>query len=935
MIKKSEHRTPICSISHLKTLEKCESRTVELNGMYITASKEGTIRFWSSDLESIRSGTSDSYFLKMQTWILDVQALSDVAIICTSSTERELRFHETMASNFSLRIVIRSMPYAVYCMGYRPDSKGLAMSKLCLGDSGGNVRVLEFSPFLRGPFQSKPGTALVELYWSDILNGKYPSFKPKEFINLHTELIQKVFFSFKMNIMIAGAEYRNTKKYRGRCPGAIAVDWKDSNQIIFRIPLGVTTFFLDEQTRVLATGGPDTYVRLWDPYIPAKPSAILTGHRGGIVFVFIQANEKKVYSVDYLKTVKVWNLIEHSMLQTFGDLNAYFSKNETELAYYYDIITRNLLIGGRKIVVLRCCPSVRTDLTDGNTHSAPVSVILYNKLFRNIVTCGLDSYIIVWDPWTGRRQIMIKNCHTLMIYGETKTIEITAACFDPMEQFLLTGARDGSLKVWNYNNAVCVRNMSITSGYEITAVAWVTERIFAVGWDRHVTEFADVHGKEYSGSKKWLKFHSDDITCADVKLGEGMVTGTYSGELIFWKLETGQPYRRYNVQHPQRFVELIYKKEEETEDDKSKEQESQIRLSRLIRKSVSMKTRNFAADYADDDMEFSSSGHQSKSMLSLSVQALLFLQTRKMSEKHGSLFVALDSGSIQVYSHHQAGGYMTEFNAIHKTGDCILAMATDKKNRYLFTGSAFGYIKVWYIKNYCIPEEEKTHVCMPKLRLQFIFLRRERFMPRPKRIVRLQPEPLLVNSYKGHVRAITSLVYVNKPRIILSGSHDFSCRLWSLGGRYLGTLGSPVPWLRLSPLDPVDETKTYRIPPDIKKIASSTTIKVLSGVYVDCIRQYHETAKLDDTVVEKEELDDDKAQIYGKPLRHPILGNHFKLPGKAAVVQTPVLDTTLSYIPVYSHLQIHDTTQIERPQTPEILKKTKELEFMEFFEQEK
>lgn len=51
--------------------------------------------------------------------------------------------------------------------------------------------------------------------------------------------------------------------------------------------------------------------------------------------------------------------------------------------------------------------------------------------------------------------------------------------------------------------------------------------------------------------------------------------------------------------------------------------------------------------------------------------------------------------------------------------------------------------------------------------------------------------------------------------------------MWSLGGRYLGTLGTPLPWKKLSPFEPVEEQFTrYRMPPDIKKVASSTTMKV-------------------------------------------------------------------------------------------------------------
>lgn len=182
-----------------------------------------------------------------------------------------------------------------------------------------------------------------------------------------------------------------------------------------------------------------------------------------------------MYSVDYQKVIKVWDLTEHTLLQTYTDL-ARLIPGETDLIYYYHPHMRVLLIGGRKLVSIKCNPRIRVDLTDGNTHAAPVSVVLYNKLFRNMVTCGLDSYIIVWDPWTGRRKIIMKNCHTKQVYGENIDIEITAACFDPLEQFLLTGARDGSLKIWNYNNAVCMRNMSIKREHEVTAVIWVMER---------------------------------------------------------------------------------------------------------------------------------------------------------------------------------------------------------------------------------------------------------------------------------------------------------------------------------------------------------------------------------------------------------------------------------------------------------------------------
>ncbi|XP_032583054.1 WD repeat-containing protein on Y chromosome-like [Drosophila sechellia] len=215
-----------------------------------------------------------------------------------------------------------------------------------------------------------------------------------------------------------------------------------------------------------------------------------------------------------------------------------------------------------------------------------------------------------------------------------------------------------------------------------------------MGWDRQVTEFNDVVGREYGDPKKWPKFHTDDITCADVKLGEGVVTATYSGEIIFWKLETGQPYRRYSVMDPTRFIELKLTAEEEKFIRQSKRLASRLTHSGNHGIQSGRAGRSNVLNRPEDNRDYGTD-------IPISVQAVLFLQTRPQTLKHGSVFISLDTGFIQVYSHHQRGGYMVEFLAVHKTGDCVLTMCTDRKNRYLYTGTAFGYIKVWYIVNFC------------------------------------------------------------------------------------------------------------------------------------------------------------------------------------------------------------------------------------------
>lgn len=237
---------------------------------------------------------------------------------------------------------------------------------------------------------------------------------------------------------------------------------------------------------------------------------------------------------------------------------------KNELTLYYNPQNRLIIIGCIMLAILSLRPLQSSEYTDGSTHSLAVTVVLYNPLFKIIVTCGLDSYIIVWDPWKGRRCNVIKDAHIKLLRGEEIPVEITAASFDPGYHLLVTGAHDGSLKMWNFNTGTCLRNMNIEANCEITSIVWVKGRILAIGWNRHVTEFLESGAAVGVGgafSKDWDTKHSEDVFCAVARIPQTMVTGSYNGELLFWRLETGQPYKQYNVERPTERIKIQYKKE--------------------------------------------------------------------------------------------------------------------------------------------------------------------------------------------------------------------------------------------------------------------------------------------------------------------------------------------------------------------------------------
>ena len=63
---------------------------------------------------------------------------------------------------------------------------------------------------------------------------------------------------------------------------------------------------------------------------------------------------------------------------------------------------------------------------------------------------------------------LVTHAHSRFLYGQFHDIEITAACFDESEQLLVSGARDGTLKIWNFNTGTCLRNMTLETQWYIS-----------------------------------------------------------------------------------------------------------------------------------------------------------------------------------------------------------------------------------------------------------------------------------------------------------------------------------------------------------------------------------------------------------------------------------------------------------------------------------
>ncbi|XP_061932668.1 WD repeat-containing protein on Y chromosome isoform X1 [Apis cerana] len=814
-ILKSHHRTAIHKIMFYP--EILPDRTTSFHrGSYLSVTKEGIINYWSLDLKYERSAKSVNPSLKVQqTLITDMIVMPDIQVVCTSSTEYDLRFYDTEAKKFDLRI-----------MG---ELKG--------------IRVLEFK-------------------------------------NVHTNWVKQVAYYGTLRSFISSSRC-------SICSLLISDLTKAKTQYRFKVNMGISCFTFCEEVQLLVTGGPDCIVRIWNPYVTRRPNSIFQGHRAGICALVVQDAGKRVYSLSKDRCIKVWDVLAQSCIQTYNGLPSELGEHTT-MTIVYNTLNRKMIVAGAIIAIIVCDPQVDEEESDGFTHTKSVSCVLYNHLYKVVVSTGLDSCIIIWDPWLGNRLFLVTHAHSRFLYGQFHDIEITAACFDESEQLLVTGARDGTLKIWHFNTGTCLRNMELETQCEVTSLVWLENRILCSSWNRQVVEFAI--SDAYIYKKNWGLIHTDDILCSAMWYPQVLATATFNGEIILWRLETGQPYRKYKVNEPMARFRIKYLQNDKT-NEKNKSEE-------ITKEFISLQSQYETV-----------SKHQESALnitRIVAVRSMIFLNARSVKPDVGTLLVSLDSGLIQVWTHHPAGGFLEAFSVIHTVRDCALALATDPENHFLVTGHCAGYIKVWYLANYLV--SDPPEIDMINLRLEFPFLWKDRLLGRAKRAVKDQPLPLLLSSVRGHLKSITSVQIIPDARIIISASTDHSVRLWTFGGRYISTFGTFKPWSPILPMIPTYQYfKDYRLPPDIKKVASSTTLKVLEGGI----------SEITDSEISKTAFKTDYIMINGERLTISMMDKATLM----LLIDYPILDTSLPYIPIYTHLRLRPLEIIQPPKIPALLQK--------------
>uniref|UniRef100_A0A8D3ED63 Si:dkey-202c14.3 n=1 Tax=Scophthalmus maximus TaxID=52904 RepID=A0A8D3ED63_SCOMX len=527
---------------------------------YVSVSKGGQITVWNSSLHILKTlglagdPTEEvANTRRFRGWTTDAVYMGNVHMVAIATDSRDLHFVNVSTASVFEDVHLfgfRSVPTAL-CYWHdvkRPERSPL----LLLGDEKGGVHLMWFLDPSKGLFKnpSKKQNGPHRIFFPDL--SEHRKMVSHHYIpNVHQEPINRVMFEPSTDVIMTSSESDTSSVV------FLNVTLK-REPYVWKMNQGAKCFDYSTSLQLMVTGGCDRAVRLWTRFVTTRPVATLLGHCATILDVAIYSPVGQIFSYSRDAELRVWDISTHHCLKTVrlqfpcqqpGRIPEHGNFPFLFLSPPLPAETQPHLVVGCKdyLAVLYLAETRRGPggwLTNEDRETGPeigptLSCALYNPTLRQVVTGYADSSVSLWDVETGSRRLQILNAH-----GEDELICMT---LDSSHRRLITGARSGTIKVWNLLNGLNLHKLEPVTNSEVTRLTCLHDnKLLAVGWSQRIIQYDIGAAKDLyvraDMSWKSAGVHKSDILAVCQCSAMGVVaTASHDGEVIIWRLETQGP----------------------------------------------------------------------------------------------------------------------------------------------------------------------------------------------------------------------------------------------------------------------------------------------------------------------------------------------------------------------------------------------------------
>ncbi|KAK6998675.1 WD repeat-containing protein 64 [Biomphalaria glabrata] len=419
---------------------------------YLSCSLKGTLAVWSNQLR-----LQSCLDIHEPVWTTSCDYLPALRrVLC--STERSLLLWDNRANgNAQSLFMIKPLEDSPQSITIIPSTEDVLEDRVLYGDDQGYVSLLTILPQDLAIKHSKDRK-------TDVSESQ--TIDPK---NLTKEIIRRQVHSDS----IIKVKYFPTLKSLGSCSASSSTSFalESVDRIFYQnkeprcvsIRKGVNCFDLCVRANIIATGGVDKIIRLWHPHIFSRPSGKLIGHLFTISDIAINEADQHIISLSTARVFRIWDIHTLTCLQVFTD-NEERSGDRRIYSITYDNKNERLLSGSSVVDSWPLARTIKDSPPVPLSHDRPIVQMLINKEANQIVSVCSHPIIKVWEIETGHLTYSINDPHG-------PNMEVTCIALDRTFSKLVTGAYDGSLKIWDFGSGQMVKSRMTMTSYGLSELS--------------------------------------------------------------------------------------------------------------------------------------------------------------------------------------------------------------------------------------------------------------------------------------------------------------------------------------------------------------------------------------------------------------------------------------------------------------------------------